>query len=70
MNMEFNKLFAALLTAGIVASLSGFVAEQLSEPKELEKEAFHVEAMGGSATASAMPLPIRICGREEPPLLN
>jgi cytochrome c len=61
MNMEFNKLFAALLTAGIAASLSGFIAEQLSEPKGLEKEAYHIEAMGGSAAApvkEALPEPI------------
>ena len=53
MNMEFNKLFAALLTAGVVASLSGFVAEQLTEREPLEKEAYHIEAMGGGAAGGA-----------------
>lgn len=47
--MEFNKVFAAILVAGIVAMLSGFVAEKLTKPHKLKEDAFPVEALEGSA---------------------
>ena len=31
-SFEFNKIFGAILTAGIVAALGGFIAEQLVHP--------------------------------------
>lgn len=42
--MEFNKVFAAILVAGIVAMLSGFVANKLTTPKKLKEDAFTIEA--------------------------
>ena len=60
--MEFNKIFAALLVAGIVASLSGFFAKELSHPHELHEFAYPIEGMdgsaGGGAQKEAMPEPI------------
>lgn len=41
--MEFNKVFAALLIAGIVAMLSGFFANKLVKPEKLKENAFSVE---------------------------
>lgn len=61
-SLENNKIFAAVLVAGIVAMLSGFVAELLTEPHEIEKDAVTIEgaaeAGGGDSTAVAMPEPI------------
>ncbi|MCB1532736.1 MAG: cytochrome c family protein [Alphaproteobacteria bacterium] len=60
-SFEFNKIFAAVLVAGIVAMLGGFVAELLMHPHELEKNAVEIDggpvASGGGA-AEAMPEPI------------
>ena len=53
-NMEFNKIFAAILVAGIIASLSGFVSDKLVHPHKLEKDAVTIEgseSTGGSARA-------------------
>ena len=61
-NLENNKIFAAILVAGIVAMLSGFVAEILTEPHALEKDAVAIEGAaeegGGGAAAPALPQPI------------
>lgn len=60
-NMKFNVIFAALLCAGIIAMLSGFVAKQLSHPQSLAEDAVKVEAAessGGGAAKIAMPDPI------------
>ncbi len=60
--MEFNKIFAAVLAAGIIASFSGFLAKELIHPHELEEDAYHVEAVedtGGAGPAKvAMAEPI------------
>lgn len=60
--LELNKIFAAVLVAGIVAMLSGFVAELLTEGHELEKDAVTIEGSlaegGGEAAAPAGPEPI------------
>lgn len=60
--MEFNKIFAAILVAGIVASLSGFISEKLYHEEPLEEMAYPIEA-ADAATAGApkkkdMPQPI------------
>lgn len=47
--MEFNKIFAAILVAGIIASLSGFVAGILVHPHDLEEDAYQVEGIDGGA---------------------
>ncbi len=41
--MEFNKVFAAILVAGIIAMFGGFVAKKLVHPHELEQNAFNIE---------------------------
>lgn len=52
-SFEFNKIFAALLVAGITAMLAGFIAEQLMHPHELEKNAVEIDAgIIGSAVAA------------------
>lgn len=60
--MEFNKIFAAILVAGIVAMFGGFVAKQLVHPVESEEFAFKIEAAeaseGGAAAKPAGPDPI------------
>lgn len=62
-NMEFNKIFAALLVAGIVASFTGFVAHKLVHPHDLTENAYKIDgvvddAAGGAAKAPAMPEPV------------
>ncbi len=55
-NMEFNKIFAAVLVAGIVASLTGFISHKLVHPHGMEAHAYPidgVEAGGGGAAAKA-----------------
>lgn len=59
--MEFNKIFAAILVAGIIASFSGFVGDLLVHPHKLETDAIAVEgseSTGGGAAAIKMPEPI------------
>lgn len=51
-SFEFNKLFAAVLVAGIVAYLSGFIADKLVHPKDLKQDAV---AIDGGAVASGGP---------------
>ncbi len=61
MNNEQTKIFAGVLVAGIVASLSGFVASKLSHPHKLEQNAFKIEGVaeaGGAPAAEAKPEPI------------
>jgi len=47
-SMEKNKIFAAVLCAGIVAMLSGFVAGKLIHPDELKEDAVAIEGVGGA----------------------
>lgn len=61
MNMKSNMAFAALLSAGLLAMLSGKVGQFAVSPHHLEKDAVTVEATesaGGGAAAVAMPEPI------------
>jgi cytochrome c len=60
-NLETNKIFAAILIAGIAAMLSGFIAELLTKTHEPEKDAVTIEGIAedaGAATAVAMAQPI------------
>ncbi len=61
-NLNFNMIFAALLCAGIIAMLAGFVSKTLVAPHHLEKDAVAVEAAeagaGGGAAKAALPEPI------------
>ncbi len=61
MNMKFNVAFAALLTAGIIAMLAGFISGKLVSPERLKEDAVKVEVAdtaAGGAAAPAMPEPI------------
>ncbi len=49
---EFNKIFAAILLAGIIAMLTGFVAKKIVHPEHLEKDAVFVD---GAELASSGP---------------
>ncbi len=51
--LEMNKMVAAVLTAGIVASFSGFVSYLLINPEMLAENAFPVEVVEESETEMA-----------------
>lgn len=54
--MEFNKIFAAILVAGIVASFSGFLAREFMRPQALQEDAYPIEGVEGPiAGAEAVP---------------
>jgi len=61
-NLEMNKVFAAILVAGIIAMLSGFIAEITTEKESPQKDAVTIEGVaddsGGSAAVVEMPQPI------------
>lgn len=61
-NLELNKIFAALLIAGIIAMLCGFIAKQVVFPEHLAKHAVIIEvaeaAEAGTAAKAAGPEPI------------
>lgn len=60
-SVELNKIFAAVLVAGIVAMLGGFVADILMHPHELEEDAVPVEGAavaGGGIVKQTLPDPI------------
>ena len=56
-DLEFNKLAASILLAGIIAMICGFIASGLYDQKEAEKRGFSVEvaevAAGGGTAAVA-----------------
>lgn len=56
---EWNKIFAAILLAGLIAMLSGFIATHLVHPEALEKNAYVVAGVeqAASETASAAAAP-------------
>lgn len=61
--MEFNKIFAAILVAGIIATLAGFISREVVHPHELEENAYKIEGVGeasaaGGAPAVQMPEPV------------
>jgi cytochrome c len=61
--MELNKIFAGVLVAGIIASLSGFLVKELMHKEHLKENAYKIEGVetigsqGGSAKPK-MPDPI------------
>lgn len=61
-SMEKNKIFAALLCAGIMAMLSGFIADKLVHPHELHEDAVAIEGAEGASSGgpkkAQMPDPI------------
>ena len=61
MSLESNKIFAAVLVAGITAMFGGFAAEQMIHPHVPEADAVTIEGAaegGGVAAGPAMPEPI------------
>lgn len=60
--MEFNKVFAAILVAGILAMLSGFIAKKIIHVEDPHENAFKVEvaedAGAGGAAVEAVAEPI------------
>lgn len=62
MSPRANMAFAALLSAGLIAMLTGFISGKIVHPEPLEKDAVTVEAAEGSASGgaakAAMPEPI------------
>lgn len=52
-NMEFNKIFAAVLVAGIAASLSGFVSHKLLHAHEIKENAYKIEGVEGGGSSGA-----------------
>lgn len=51
--MEFNKIFAAVLVAGIIAMFSGFLAEKMVHPHKLKENAFSIEGVESAGGAPA-----------------
>jgi cytochrome c len=54
--MGFNKLFAAVLIAGIVAMGAGIVAEEIFHVHDLHEDAFPVAAADGTGGGDAAPV--------------
>ncbi|MBP2300053.1 c-type cytochrome [Azospirillum picis] len=48
MSMEWNKIFGAVLLAGLIAMLTGFAAKVLVHSKPLEKSVYAIAAPEGS----------------------
>jgi cytochrome c len=70
-SLEGNKIFAAILTAGIIASGSGVLSRMIYGPHHLEEPAFRIEipdaAGGGEAGAAAAeekPLPVLLAAAD------
>lgn len=60
-SLESNKIFAAILVAGITAMFAGFIAKELVHPHEIEKDAVAIEGAaeeGGGVSAPTGPQPI------------
>jgi len=54
-SFEFNKIFAAVLVAGVIATFSGFIARETIHPKKVEVKGVE-EATGGAGGAVAGPV--------------
>jgi len=53
--MEFNKIFAAILTAGLVAMLSSFISRKVIHPHVPETPAYLVAGMETAAVQTTAP---------------
>ncbi len=58
--IEFNKIFAAILVAGITAMLAGFIADKFVHADKLKENAFKIEGVevAGVAAKADLPEPI------------
>ncbi len=54
--MEFNKIFAAILVAGIIAMFGGFVAKKLVHPHKIAENAYNIEVVEVAAPGAAKPM--------------
>ena len=52
-SLEGNKIAAAVLTAGVIAMFSGFAAELLYHPEQLEQNVYVVAAADGADAGDA-----------------
>lgn len=61
-DLENNKIFAAILIAGIVAMMAGFIADQFFHEDDLEEDAYPIEVaeepVAGGAVVEATAEPI------------
>ncbi len=68
MSMEFNKILAGILTAGIIAMLASFLTHKLYHPEHLEKNAFEIVAAasegGVAAVEQTEPEPIDVAAAD------
>ena len=53
-NLENNKIFAAVLTAGITLMLTGFIADQVFHHEKLEKDAVTIEGASADGHGGAI----------------
>ncbi len=53
-DLELNKIFAAILVAGIIAMFSGFIAELAISDHDLEKDAIAIEGIESVAGAGGV----------------
>lgn len=49
--MEFNKIMAAVLVAGITATFAGFIAREAIHPKHLHENAVKIEGVGDEGSS-------------------
>jgi cytochrome c len=54
--MEFNKIFAAVLVAGIIAMFGGFVAKLLVHPHKLAENAYNIDVVEVAGPGGAAPM--------------
>ena len=59
--MESNKIYAAILMAGILAMLSIIGSGMLVKPMELAKPAYPIEGVGEAPAAGATTSPAPVC---------
>lgn len=54
-SLEFNKLAASILLAGVIAMICGILADGIYEPKTPEKRGFHVEVAEDAGADAGKP---------------
>lgn len=54
---EWNKIFAAILLAGLITMMGGFIARELVHPERLEKPAYVVEGVEAADTPTMAAAP-------------
>jgi len=54
---EFNKIFAAILVAMLIAMVAGYIAREAVNPQKLEKNSYVVEGVGVTPVANTPAAP-------------